>query len=126
MTDNKTLIKTYLEALSGHPKPTGLVQQYVADTSLAQHIAETEEAFPRYEIIVEDMLAEGDRVAVRGTFRGVNQGAFAGIPATGRAVSAGLMIVYGIENGRIVRHWMEFDRLGLLQQLQSASAGASK
>jgi|SRR5690242_10816627 len=35
-------------------------------------------------------------------------------------------IVYRIENGRIVGHWMEFDRLGLLQQIQSASAGASK
>ena len=126
MIDNKTLIKTYLEALSGHPKPPGLVQQYVADTTLAQHIAETEETFPRYEILIEDMLSEGDRVAVRGTFRGVHQGAFAGIPPTGRAVSASLMIVYGIENGLIVRHWMEFDRLGLFQQLQSTSVGASK
>lgn len=126
MPDNKALIKTYLDALSGHPKPAGLVQKYVADLTLAQHIAETEEAFPRYEIAVEDMLSEGDRVAVRGTFRGVHQGAFAGIPPTGRAVSAGLMIVYQVENGRIVRHWMEFDRLGLFQQLQATSVGASQ
>lgn len=124
MTDNKALIKAYFGALNGHPKHFSLVQQYVTDPALAQHIAEAEEAFPRYEIVIEDMVAEGDRVAVRGMFRGVHRGTFAGIPASGSAVSAGLMIIYRVEDDRIVQHWMEFDRLALLQQLQSAAVGA--
>jgi predicted ester cyclase len=71
---------------------------------------------------VEAITAEGDLVALRGTFRGVQRGAFANIPATGRAVAAGLMIFYRIEGRRIVEHWMQFDAAGLIAQLSEAPA----
>ena len=122
MTANKTLIANYLRTLSGHPKTPDLVRPYVDDARLAQHIAEVEAAFPNYEIVVDDMLAERDMVVVRGSFRGVHRGPFGGLDATGRPVSADLIIIYQIENSRIVDHWMQFDRLELLQQLKSASA----
>ena len=125
MTDNKTLITEYLRALSGKAKPAELVRRYVSDPALARHIEESEAAFPSYEILVEDMIGEGDRVAVRGTFQGVQRGSFAGISATGRSVRAGLIIIYRIENGRIVEHWMQLDTPTLLAQLQGTSAGVS-
>jgi predicted ester cyclase len=122
MTDPKTLITDYLRTLSGQPKPPDLVRRYVADERLAKHIAEIEAAFPSYEILIEDLLAEGDKVVVRGEFRGIHRGPFAGIEPTGKSVSAGLMIIYAIASGRIVDHWMQFDLFTLLQQLQIPSA----
>jgi predicted ester cyclase len=122
MTEPKTLITDYLRTLSGQPKPLELVRRYVADERLAKHIAEIEAAFPSYEIIIEDLLAEGDKVVVRGEFRGIHRGPFAGIEPTGKSVSAGLIIIYAIASGRIVDHWMQFDLFTLLQQLQSPSA----
>ncbi len=122
MIENKTLITDYLRTLSGQPKKPDLVRQYVADERLAKHIADVEAAFPNYEIIIEDLVAEGDKVVVRGNFRGIHRGLFAGIEATGKSVSAGLMIIYCIANGRIIDHWMQFDMLMLLQQLQGSPA----
>jgi predicted ester cyclase len=55
------------------------------------------------------LSAARDLVAMRGTLQGVHRGTFAGIPATGRFVSAPLMIIYRIAAGRIAEHWMPFD-----------------
>src|SRR4051794_23321198 len=109
MPDPKSLVTEYLNALSGHPKAPALVHQYVSDERLAEHISTVEAAFPEYELVVEDILTEGDRVVVRAEFRGQHQGPFAGIEPTGKSVSAGLIIIYAIRDGCIADHWMQFD-----------------
>lgn len=121
MNHHQLLITSYLQALSGQPKPPATVRQYVADEALVQHIADVEAAFPSYEILIADMFAAGGKVVVRGEFRGTHQGPFAGVPATGKTVTAGLIIIYRIEGDRIVEHWMQFDLFLLLQQLTSAA-----
>lgn len=121
---NKQLISSYLSALSGKAKTPELVAPFVSDPDLVKHIQDVEAAFPAYELIPEETIAEGDLVAVRALFRGVHRGTFAGISPTGRAVSAGLMIVYRITDGRIAQHWMQFDMFGLMTQLKGAAAAA--
>ena len=116
-TQNKQFIERYLAAMSGNPKPADVVQLYVDDKVLEEHIAIFEAAFPGYELIAEDLVAEGDKVAVRATARGRHLGEFNGIPASGNEFSIPLMLIYRIANGRIVEHWMTADSLGLLQQL---------
>lgn len=74
-------------------------------------------AFPDARFTVEDMLAEGDRVAARLTMRGTHLGALNGIPATGRSVVVSGMSIERIAEGRIVEGWNENDALGMLQQL---------
>lgn len=123
-TDGRTFITRYLDALSGHPKPAALVAGFVNDAGLAEHIAVVEAAFANYELVAEQMVVEGDVVAMRGTFRGRHSGSFAGIPATGREVSAPLMIFYRIEHGRIAQHWLQFDAASLVAQLQGEVAAA--
>jgi predicted ester cyclase len=118
MTDHKAFIAEYFQAFTGQEKTPELINRYIADTALAQHILEIEAAFPRYELIVEQMLAEDDLVAVRGVFRGTHRGSFAGIHATENAVSAHLIIIYRIAGGRITEHWLQFDLHSLLEQLQ--------
>jgi len=120
--ESKQLVGRYLQALSGQPKTAALVAQFVEDAALARHIRDVEAAFPEYELVADDVVAERDVVALRGTFRGVHRGPFNGVPATGRPVSAGLMIFYRVDRERIVEHWMQFDGASLMSQLQARAA----
>jgi len=62
---NRKLVELYLAALSGKPKPAEVVSQYVDDKPLEEHIAFFEAAFPCYELRLDDIVAEGDKVALR-------------------------------------------------------------
>jgi steroid delta-isomerase-like uncharacterized protein len=115
--ESRAFFQRYLEAISGKAKPPALVKQYVADEALQQHIAGAEAAFPYYEMMVEDLIAEGDKVVVRFTMRATHRGEFMGIPATGRQVNAPGIIIYRIADQKIVEHWMQFDAMTMMQQL---------
>jgi predicted ester cyclase len=119
-SESKQLIGRYLQAISGQTKTAVLVAGFVSDLTLQAHIKDVESAFPAYELIAEDLIAEGDRVAMRGVFKGVQRGPFAGIAASGRSVSVPLMIVYRVRDGRIAEHWMQLDASALIGQLQPA------
>lgn len=73
--------------------------------------------FPDQQTSTDDLLAEGDRVAARFTFRGTQQGEFQGIPPTGKSVTMTGMAVWRLVDGKIAEHWVETDALGMLQQL---------
>jgi steroid delta-isomerase-like uncharacterized protein len=74
-------------------------------------------AFPDMQVTLEDLVAEGDRVAARTSFRGTHRGEFMGIPATGKQVAFTGNDIYRIVDGRIAEEWAQFDALGLMQQL---------
>jgi predicted ester cyclase len=116
--DNKQFIEEYYNALSGQPKTEKLLDRYISDPGLKEHIREAEAAFPSYEITPNLIVAEGDLVAAQCTFRGVHKGEFAGIEATGKEVSAGVMIFYRIKEGRIAEHWLLLDTCGVIEQLK--------
>lgn len=120
--ENKAFVHRYLEALSGKDKPASVVNEYVADTELEQHIALFEAAFPNYQLIADDMIAEGEKVAVRSTVHGTHNGDFMGIPPTGKHVTIPVFLIYRIADGKIVQHWMQADSLSLLQQLGAIPA----
>jgi steroid delta-isomerase-like uncharacterized protein len=75
------------------------------------------QAFPDSYLTVEDMVADGDKVATRKTFHGTHQGEFMGIPPTGLQVSIGLIGIVRIADGKVVEHWSIEDTLGMMQQL---------
>ena len=74
-------------------------------------------AFPDVTISVDDMVAEGDRVAVRWSGTGTHTGDGLGPAATGRAIQFQGMNIVRIEGGKFVEGWNLFDQLGMLQQL---------
>jgi predicted ester cyclase len=115
--DSKTFIRTVFEALSGKDKPKNLVETYIADEALKEHVTMFEAAFPRYVILAEDLIAEGDKVAVRARFQGTHKGEFIGIPATGKHVELPGQIIYHIVQGKIAQHWMSIDQMSLMKQL---------
>ena len=65
--------------------------------------------FPNYQTIIDDLFAEGDKVAARITMSGTNTGSFMGIPPTGRYVSFTGIYIARLANGKIVEHWGEED-----------------
>lgn len=84
---------------------------------IAQIITMFRRAFPDLQFTIEDQVAEGDTVATRYTFRGTQQGELMGIPPTGKHVSIGGISIYRIADGKMQQAWIEYDMLGLLQQL---------
>ena len=75
-------------------------------------------AFPDAHFTTEDLIAEGDTVAVRRTFRGTHRGSLMGIPPTGRQVTISDMVMLRVANGKFVEAWNNIDELGLLRQLR--------
>jgi predicted ester cyclase len=74
-------------------------------------------AFPDLHFTVEDVIAEGDKVVARLTVRGTQQGAFMGVPPTGKQATSAAIDINRIANGKSVEHWLQMDTLGLMQQL---------
>src|SRR5579871_4562699 len=79
-------------------------------------------AFPDMTHVTEDLIAENDRVVMRGATTGTHKGDLMGIPATGKSVRWQDLFIYRIAGGKIVEEWGEMDMLGLLQQLGVAPA----
>ncbi|HET9906857.1 MAG TPA: ester cyclase [Anaerolineales bacterium] len=115
--ENKEFIRKYIEAISGKPKPSELVDLYVAEQPLIEHIAMNEAAFPEYEMHIEKLIAEDDLVSVIGRAGGTHKGPFMGMPPTGKSWDVPIHITYRIQGGKIVEHWMVIDTAAFMQQL---------
>jgi len=74
-------------------------------------------AFEHLNVTVEDMVAEGDKVAARFTARGIHKGAFMSLPPTGKSITMTGIEIFRVENGQIAELWGEANLLGLMQQL---------
>lgn len=84
---------------------------------MKQSVSAFHAGFSDLRFATEDMVAEGDRVALRGTFQGSHTGAFTGISPTGKDVTMTWFIILRIEEGKITDRWANFDELGFLAQL---------
>ena len=67
--------------------------------------------------VVEDMIAEGDKVVTRLSAHGTQTGELFGIPPTDERFSTTAIAIHRIANGKIVEHWSELYNLGVMQQL---------
>jgi len=74
-------------------------------------------AFPDFQMTIEDLIAEEDKVAARFTERGTHQGEFMGIAPTGRQMSVTEIGILRMVDGKVTESWYEVDMLSLMQQL---------
>ena len=74
-------------------------------------------AFPDFHCTIDDMVAEGDKVAVGITWTGTHKGDFMGIPPTGKKIKISEAIFYRFENGKEVELRSYMDVLDFYQQL---------
>jgi predicted ester cyclase len=75
------------------------------------------DAFPDRIDVIEDMIAEDDRVGMLFRVRGTQRGNFYGIPPTGRKIDIHEIGFFRLANGKITEGWFMADEAGLLQQL---------
>jgi steroid delta-isomerase-like uncharacterized protein len=73
--------------------------------------------FPDIQWTLEDIVAEGDKVAARFTMRGTHQGNFFGVPPSGKPIKVQAMNFYRLTNGQITEEHGQPDMLGLLRQI---------
>jgi steroid delta-isomerase-like uncharacterized protein len=74
-------------------------------------------AVPDIQFAVEDQVAEGDKVVTRFRVTGTQQGELFGIPATGKRVNVTGTNIHRVANGQIHEAWLDWDALGMMQQL---------
>ena len=74
-------------------------------------------AFPDSNFIVENMVAEKDKVAYQATIEGTHNGLFMGIAPTGKKIEMMNTSIKRIINGKLVESWGTMDTLSVMQQL---------
>lgn len=128
--DNKAVVRRYYEDVLNGGDTNALGQLAVADyvehnplpgepkglQGLRYRVETIRTAFrPRFT--VEDVIAEGDKVAVRWSQQATHVGDFMGIPATGKSFSITGMDVYVVKNAQLAEHWDVVDLMPFLQAI---------
>ena len=135
--ENKAIVRRYIEEWANGGDPA-VVEELVADdwvshgtqsatatpSGLPRGVAgakqlhdEVRAIWPDNRWTIEDMLAEGDRVAVRMTNRATHRGVYRGIPPTGKTVVFSAIWIYRLAGGKIAEAWRSADDLGRVVQL---------
>ena len=133
MTDaNKALVRRFITEVFEQGRPEA-VDELCADdfightwgnadkAGLKQAMARVASALADAHFQLDDVIAEDDRVAVRVTATARQVGEFMGIPASGRSYTIGEIHIFRLRDGKFSEHWHEFDRTGLIQQLQETT-----
>lgn len=114
--------KGYIEALEkyvsldviDHSAPGGPAKGI---DNLKGFLGSMRSAFPDYNIELEDIVCEDEKVAVRLCERGTHKGELWGIPPTGKRVSVTVFAIYRFANDKISEVWALSDQAGLMHQL---------
>jgi steroid delta-isomerase-like uncharacterized protein len=77
-------------------------------------------AFPDIRITHDEVIVSGDRVAIRWTSDQTHGGDYFGVPASGKRIHIEGLDLFHIRDGKIAAMWIEFDNLGVLQQMGAA------
>ena len=129
--DNKALVNRYFNAAWNQGNPAVIDDLFAANfhhhnpgvpnggsrEGFKQFNSVFRSAFPDLRITQDDVIAEGDKVVTRFTAHGTHQGELQGIAPTGKPVTVTGIETMRVSGGKIVEGWVEFDQLGMLQQL---------
>ena len=97
-------------------QPNGSVHERGPE-DVKRFVSEFRAAFPDLRLIMEEQIAEGDKVVSRGTIRGTHQGEFRGMAPTDEEMEIPGMAVFRFsEEGKVVESWDSYDQLSLMRQ----------
>jgi len=135
--ENKAVIRRYFDEIVNQGKME-LYSEFMAENVLGYDATDPEPkvgfenvkqvmilfhtAFPDLQCPLYDILAEGDKVVVRWGLRGTHRDLFMGVPASGKTVDVSGIIIYRLENHKIIEYWGRFDTLGLMKQVGAVPA----
>ncbi len=84
---------------------------------LQQLVTSMYAAFPDFHVVIDELIAEGDKVVKRFHIHFTHQGEFMGVPPTGKAITFSGTDTYRIADGKLAENWSNGDWLSMLQQL---------
>lgn len=131
--EDKALVRRFLEESSKGKAAARAILDELWATNVVYHTASGEDirglkdyerftdemynASPDSHFTIDDMVAEGDKVAVRFTFTGTHTGEAGGIPPTNKKLVFWAINIYKIIDGKVVEGWERADTLGIMQQM---------
>src|SRR3954447_13445789 len=104
------------EALFGSPQ---------GRETLRQDVIAVHGILPDLNVQLEEIIAEGDLVGVRGVMRCTHVGVFLGVPGTGHELTWRGNAMFRVIDGKITERWFNSDSISILRQLGLAPATAS-
>ena len=106
----------YAPGYVDHDVPSSIESPQSVD-EMRRSFEETLSAAPDLRWNIQDMVADGDKVAIRQTIEGTHSGEFMGIPPTGKTFVVRSMAILRLVDGKIVERWGVEDRLEMMQAL---------
>ena len=113
-------LELYSDDLTLHGYPPGVEGK----AGVSEFYAAFARALPDIELTAEDVMTDGDRVAIRYRVQGTHKDELMGVPATGNKVDVEGQSFFRFENGRVVERWQSLDGAALLTQLGALPAPA--
>ena len=114
--ENKAVVRRFIkEVFIQHDSSN--IEELVSNESLKQIAPGTVQAFPDMEMTVEQLISEGDVVAVRVSAAATHKGEFRGIAATGRRWEATASAWYQVRDGKISDFWINWDWLAIMEAI---------
>ena len=135
--ENRALIQRFVEEVFNHGNlddvddiyapdyvghTAGSPEQTLGPEGVKEFVELYRSAFPDLHTTIEDIVAEGDKVAYRWTAVGTHRGELLGFaPSNNRVELTGITIEW-IEGGKIVETYNNFDQLGMMRQIGAIPA----
>ena len=111
-------LELYADNLTVHGYPPGVEGK----AGVSEFYRSFRSGFSDFELTIEDVLTDGDKVAGRYTIRGTHSGELMGVPGSGNKVELDGQSFFRFENGRVVERWQAMDAVPLLIQIGAMPA----
>jgi steroid delta-isomerase-like uncharacterized protein len=111
-------LELYADDLTVHGYPPGVEGK----AGVSEFYRSFRNAFSDFELTIEDVLTDGDKVAGRYTIRGTHSGELMGVPGSGNKVEVEGQSFFRFENGRVAERWQSLDGVPLMQQIGAMPA----
>lgn len=115
---NKDLMRRIYEEMWNQGVPAVAAQLFARPEGVERFVGQFLQSFPDLQHTVEEMIAEGDQVAVRFSARGTHSGPWLGIAPTGRSIHYTGVTLARIAGDKIVEHQTWWDKANLIEQLK--------
>lgn len=111
-------LELYADDLTVHGYPPGVEGK----AGVSEFYRSFRSGFSDFELTIDDVLTDGDKVAGRYTIRGTHAGELMGVPGSGNKVELEGQSFFRFENGRVVERWQAMDAVPLLIQIGAMPA----
>jgi steroid delta-isomerase-like uncharacterized protein len=113
-------LELYADDLTVHGYPPGVEGK----AGVGEFYRGFSKALPDLQLTADDVIADGDKVAVRYRIRGTHSDELMGVPATGKAVDVEGQSFFRFEDGRVAERWQSLDAIALMTQIGALPAPA--